>query len=130
MVMHHSLKVAILAMAAVELVAGQVPDIECAKGLQMFVSRGTGEEPGPGETGKLVEKVLDRIEGSQMLAIDYPASSEDPFYIESVANGTLTLRTTLEAYSQACPDTKVAVMGYSQVWWLLSLLPQTCGGLC
>lgn len=90
--------------------------IECAKGLQMFVTRGTGEEPGVGITGELVEAIADRIEGSEYLATDYPASFIDPvIYFYSVGNGTAELRRGITEYAESCPDSKIAIFGYSQV---------------
>lgn len=88
---------------------------ECASGLQLFIARGTGEDPGPGATGVLAEAVLDKIPGSAFEAIDYPASEEDPVYFDSVRNGTDAVREGLIGYTEACPDGKVAVLGYSQV---------------
>lgn len=112
------LGVAILAMAGMAFgqnSTGGTPDIQCAKGVQMFVSRGTGEDAGPGEMGGLVKRISNRIPGSSILPTNYPASYDDPIYFESVVNGTVTLRATIEAYIDACPDSKIAVFGYSQV---------------
>lgn len=106
---------AVAGMAFGQNSTGGTPDIQCAKGLQMFVSRGTGEDSGPGVTGALAKRIIDRIPGSSMLPTNYPASYDDPIYFESVVNGTVTLRATIEAYIDACPDSKIAVFGYSQV---------------
>ncbi|KAI1844223.1 hypothetical protein JX266_009514 [Neoarthrinium moseri] len=87
---------------------------ECAKGLKMFVSRGTNEPMGAGETGKVVKVISEQIDGSDYEAIRYPASFENPNYFLSVGNGTRLLKETITEYARACPDSKMAVFGYSQ----------------
>ncbi|CAI4212382.1 unnamed protein product [Parascedosporium putredinis] len=86
----------------------------CAEGLQIFIARGTGEAPGPGVTGNLGQAVAGLIPGSRVQGVDYPASLDNPGYFDSVKNGTKTLRDNLVEYAAACPNGKVAVMGYSQ----------------
>ncbi|KAJ6157857.1 hypothetical protein N7470_005449 [Penicillium chermesinum] len=88
--------------------------VQCAKGLKMFVSRGTGEEMGLGVLGNITKVIRERIPGSDDEAITYPASSVDPNYMISVGNGTLLLKEALTEYAQACPESKIAVLGYSQ----------------
>ena len=90
-------------------------DIKCAPGLQIFVARGTNEPPGPGASGLLAEAVVDKIPDSAFEAIDYPASDADPVYFDSVRNGTDAVRQSLIDYTGACPDGKIAILGYSQV---------------
>lgn len=89
--------------------------VKCAKGLKMFVSRGTGEEMGPGVTKALVDNIADQIEGSEIQPILYPASWDNPGYASSVTNGTKLVRKTITEYAKACPDSKMAWFGYSQV---------------
>lgn len=101
---------------------------ECADGLHMIVARGTGEDEGPGVTGELAERIADRIEGSNVDALDYPASLSDPVYIDSVNDGAQELRDEVREYIKNCPDSKLAVLGYSQVWReLFSMLISTVG---
>lgn len=88
---------------------------QCTEGLQMIVSRGTGEKPGPGATVSVTNQIAEQIEGSLVHAIDYPAQFDDPVYFISVQNGTQELARTLKYYAEECPDTKLALFGYSQV---------------
>ena len=88
---------------------------ECSEGLHMIVARGTGEDEGPGATAILAEQVVERIPGSSFEGLDYPATLTDPDYDESVAEGDEALRKRLRDYAEACPDSKMAVLGYSQV---------------
>lgn len=89
--------------------------VECFDGLKMFVSRGTSEPLGTGEMGKVVEEIAARISGSNYEANLYPASGDDPNYFMSVANGTVVLKQLVVEYAEACPGSKMALFGYSQV---------------
>lgn len=97
--------------------------ITCAAGLKIFVSRGTGEAPGTGVTGNLADLIASQIDGSDVQGIAYPATFEDPDYFLSVSNGTRLLKQVIIDYSQACPDSKIALFGYSQVRHVLSQHP-------
>lgn len=96
-------------------VLGQNSTVQCAPGLKMFVSRGTGEDIGVGATGVLVDVIAQQINGSDIEAIDYPASLDDPLYFQSVSNGTTLVKEAITNYAAACPESKMAVFGYSQV---------------
>ncbi|KAM0715565.1 hypothetical protein Q7P37_009063 [Cladosporium fusiforme] len=88
--------------------------ITCHEGLKMFVSRGTGEEQGTGVTGLVTDMIASQINGSDVQPIAYPASFDDPIYFVSVANGTGLLKQAITNYAEACPDSKMALFGYSQ----------------
>ena len=89
--------------------------VECFDGLKMFVYRGTSEDPGVGETGKVVEVIAQRINGSDYEANPYPATGDNPNYFISVANGTAVLKQLVVEYAESCPESKMALFGYSQV---------------
>lgn len=88
---------------------------ECAQGLYMIVARGTNETAGPGVTGTLAEGIADRIDGSVIVPLDYPATFTDPDYWVSESEGVDELQEVITSYHGACPDGKIAVFGYSQV---------------
>lgn len=87
----------------------------CASGLHLILARGTSEEI-PGVQGLIADALGDLIPGTTVANLPYPASSEDPFYFESVFNGTMLMRSAVTEYIEACPESKIAVLGYSQVW--------------
>lgn len=89
--------------------------ITCHEGLKMFVSHGTWEEQGTGVTGLVTDMIASQINGSDVQPIAYPASFDDPIYFVSVANGTGLLKQAVTDYAEACPDSKMALFGYSQV---------------
>jgi hypothetical protein len=70
---------------------------------------------GQGVTGNITKAIAAEIEGSVATAIMYPATETNPIYFDSVANGTRLLKKSLTNYAKACPDSKIAVFGYSQV---------------
>lgn len=90
-------------------------NITCADGLYMIVARGTTEPVGPGSMGTLAEDVADRVRDSEVVGLDYPATLSDPAYVESVIDGGRAIKDAVENYHDACPDGKIAVLGYSQV---------------
>lgn len=89
--------------------------LTCADGLKMFVSRGTGEDQDTGVIGKITDLIARQIDGSDVQGVAYPATFEDPNYFLSVSNGTQLLRQAIIEYTQACPDSKISLFGYSQV---------------
>lgn len=103
------------AFLAVTGVSAQNTTVQCAKGLKIFVSRGTGEPMGLGATEALVDVIAEQINGSDIEAIEYPAAEDDPLYFFSVANGTILVKQAITNYAMACPGSKMAVFGYSQV---------------
>jgi hypothetical protein len=102
-------------LLAAPSVSGQNSTVQCAKGLKMFVSRGTNEAKGLGVTATLVDAIAKQISGSVIEAIEYPATMENPVYFVSVANGTALVKQAITNYAAACPGSKMAVFGYSQV---------------
>lgn len=79
----------------------------------MIVARGSAEDPGPGRMGIVAEGIERAISGSNIESIDYPASFEN--YTESVSEGVDAMGEALTRYAERCPDSKVVLMGYSQV---------------
>ncbi|KAI6779323.1 Acetylxylan esterase-like protein [Emericellopsis cladophorae] len=101
-------------VSAVALAGAATASVECARGLHIIVARGSNEDAGTGITGTLADRIADRIPGSNVAALDYPATITDPAYFESVDDGSDEMRDVLQEYIDECPGGKVAVMGYSQ----------------
>ncbi|KAF3017186.1 hypothetical protein E8E14_012210 [Neopestalotiopsis sp. 37M] len=113
-IMYSFIGLAFAPVLAVAGVSGGNSTVQCAKGLKMFVARGTDEPEWLGETGKLVKVIAEQIPGSDYEAIKYPASMNNPNYFESVGNGTQLVRKVVTDYFEACPESKIALFGYSQ----------------
>jgi hypothetical protein len=50
----------------------------------MIVARGTCEPEGPGDLGRVAERILERIKGSVIHPVDYPATFCNPWHVESI----------------------------------------------
>ncbi|KAK6523307.1 hypothetical protein TWF694_006190 [Orbilia ellipsospora] len=85
---------------------------DCATGLYMIVARGSGEDPGTGRIGIVANNVTERIKGSQVVALDYPANFTA--YLSSESIGVTAMRLAIEGYVGKCPDSKYALLGWSQ----------------
>jgi acetylxylan esterase len=85
----------------------------CSSSLHMIVSRGSGEAPGPGRISAFVDGILAGVNGSTNSSIAYVATIAN--YEGSVLTGVNALKLAVSEYATACPKTKIALLGYSQV---------------
>lgn len=92
--------------------------------VHIIVARASTEAAGVGMMGSLATLVQKAVPGTTIDAVDYPA--EMLAYSTSSAEGTAALSAQLTNYVGRCPDSKVVLMGYSQVscagcqgWWLI-----------
>lgn len=88
-------------------------DAACATGIHMIVARGSTEDPGVGKMGVISGNVTEKVPGSTVEAVDYPATLTD--YIESEGEGAVAMAKMVVDYAKKCPETKIALLGYSQV---------------
>lgn len=79
----------------------------------MIVARGSTEDPGVGKMGVISGNVTEKVPGSTVEAVDYPATLTD--YIESEGEGAVAMAKMVVDYAKKCPETKIALLGYSQV---------------
>lgn len=93
--------------------AAQNSTSTCASGVHLIVARGSNEPAGVGRIGSVANGVVAAIPGSQIEPLDYPATFDN--YSISVEDGDIAMNLALTAYSSRCPDSKVALLGYSQV---------------
>lgn len=90
---------------------------QCVSGtaVHMIVARGTTEDQnsynGTGLMHKIVESVQGRLKGSWAEGVVYPATLNQP---SSNSAGNLAMTNQITAYAQACPNSKIVLMGYSQ----------------
>ncbi|KAL7937310.1 carbohydrate esterase family 5 protein [Trichoderma chlorosporum] len=106
------LAVSLSLLAASSTAAAASSQPTCAKGLYMIVARGSEEPAGTGVTGNLTSQIAAKVPNSQVVAVDYPATLTD--YETSEGDGVTAMQKLLNAYGQACPGSKIAVLGYSQ----------------
>jgi acetylxylan esterase len=106
-----------MAMAAsMSLVSAQNATLNgttgCATGIHMIVARGSAELPGEGRMGVVAGNVSLTIPGSTTATVNYPARFSN--YAGSEGDGTAQFTLMIAAYVKLCPNTKIALMGYSQ----------------
>ena len=98
-------------------------DDGCPTGAHIVGVRGTMELPGFGVMGPLVQQLLDLIPGSDNYSLIYPAQglfNHTPWYNfklykESEQVGVDNLNGHIMDFTENCPNTKIILMGYSQV---------------
>lgn len=77
----------------------------------MIVGRGTSEAAGTGNSQIFVNQISSLLPGSDASAVVYPADLEIPY---SPDTGTQNVISQVTAYAQACPNTDIVLIGYSQ----------------
>jgi acetylxylan esterase len=91
----------------------------CPK-VHVFGARETTVPQGYGTSQGLVNMVTQAYPGSNAEAIVYPACGGQSncggvSYENSATQGTAAVVKAVTAYNQKCPDTKIVLIGYSQV---------------
>lgn len=92
--------------------------------VHIFGARGTGVPPGYDLLLPLVNQLKATYAGATSEAIVYPAcggasSCGGVSYGDSAKQGTAAVATAVNNFHNNCPNTKLVLMGYSQVRWLL-----------
>src|ERR1700753_2127797 len=81
----------------------------------IMVARASGEAKGEGMLRSVSSKLKESIKGADSEAIDYPANLAP--YGPSESKGVKAANEQLAAYVKRCPESKVVLIGYSQVWF-------------
>lgn len=89
--------------------------------IHIFGARETSVAPGFGSAGALIDQIIAAHPGATSEAIKYPAcggqaSCGGVQYGDSAKQGTEAVTTAVNGLNQRCPDTKIVLVGYSQVW--------------
>jgi len=84
----------------------------CASGVHVIVARASTEAPGQGIIGAVADEIVERIPGSDSVAVVYPATLTN--YLSSESQGVAAMTKLIENYVADCPDSKIVLMGYSQ----------------
>lgn len=88
------------------------PACVTGEAVHMIIARASTEKPGVGIIGGVATQVQQQLPGSDVEAVDYPATLEN--YQQSEAAGVSAMTTLVTAYTARCPTSKVVLMGYSQ----------------
>ncbi|KAK4224903.1 cutinase-domain-containing protein [Podospora fimiseda] len=87
-------------------------DGKCATGVHIIVARGSTEAPGMGRAAPVARNATLLVPGSSIVTVDYPATFEN--YFISQAAGAAGFERLVLQHVEACPNTKIALIGYSQ----------------
>lgn len=87
-------------------------DGTCSTGIHMIVARGSTEPDGYGRIGVVAQNASLLIPNSSIATVVYPATFEN--YFTSYAAGASEFEKLVLQYVDACPDSKVALLGFSQ----------------
>jgi acetylxylan esterase len=93
--------------------------------IHIFGARETTASAGYGSSSTVVNEILGAYSGSTAEAISYPACGGQPScggisYSSSVAQGIQAVASAVNSFNSQCPQTKLVLVGYSQV----SLVPR------
>jgi len=91
--------------------------------VHLIVARGSFEAPGEGISSSLSGSIKRAIPGTTSEAVDYPAVMP---YSGSMAKGTANMKKAIAKYSQACPQSSLVLIGYSQGGSVV--MDALCGG--
>lgn len=87
---------------------------ECTtSGAHIIVARESGAPNSVSVMDALAEEVVLKCSGSSIAGVPYPADFNP--YVESEGEGVGNLTEMVLDYQTCCPDSKVVLMGYSQV---------------
>lgn len=105
------------ALLGLALAAPVIPGLEARQGscapIHIIAARGSTEKPGAGAIGSLAALIQQEHLGTDLEAVNYPALLIPYGYSSSA--GTMAVTTQLMAYVNRCPNSKVILIGYSQV---------------
>lgn len=96
-----------------EVYSRQTNATGCATGVHMIVARASTEQPGTGVIGAIANNIQSQVPGSDIVPVDYPALLNP--YQPSQKAGVTAMTKLVQDYAKACPQTKMVLMGYSQV---------------
>lgn len=102
-----------VALLALLLIFTTDVNSRACSGVQIIVARASNEPAGPGIIGQIAFNIQNRTIHTSTHALEYPAWFEP--YLPSQTQGVAALSKLLDEYANKCPDTKLVLMGYSQV---------------
>lgn len=115
--LHQIIRLALLALVSGPLVqhsnAQAVDSKKCATGVHVIVSRGQGTGDDLDVMSSLTDLIQQQISGSTILGLPYDHGAKDKF--KAVSKGAVMLQKYVREYADSCPESKVAIIGYSLV---------------
>ena len=84
----------------------------CAAGVHIIAARGSEEDPGEGKCQSVSDLIKAAVPNSDDVAVVFPATLLE--YESSESTGVANMAGQIQNYTQACPNTKIMLIGFSQ----------------
>lgn len=86
---------------------------QCATSVHAIIARGQGPGNNLNVMLKVQNMILEQVPGSTSLGLPYAHDAEDKF--TAVHDGAIMMQNYVNDYLKVCPDSKIALIGYSLV---------------
>ncbi|EED24616.1 acetylxylan esterase precursor, putative [Talaromyces stipitatus ATCC 10500] len=101
----------ILATFIVPSIAQAINPADCASSVHLLLLRGEGTGDDLNVLDTIQNLVLEQIPGATSLGVPYQHGDSDKQF--AAYNGSVLLQQYIAGYATTCPDSKIAVLGYS-----------------
>ncbi|KAJ6116006.1 hypothetical protein N7523_006423 [Penicillium sp. IBT 18751x] len=122
-------KIVSLALAVSSGLVGQqvqaqaVAKSQCASSVHAIIARGQGPGDDLNVMVKVQNMILDQIPGSTSVGLPYAHDADDKF--TAVHDGALLMQSYVTEYLNVCPESKIALIGYSL--GAVTMMEAVCG---
>lgn len=103
----------VLATCIVPSIAQTVSSTSCASSVHLLLLRGEGSGNDLDVLAAIQDLVRENIPGSTSRGLPYQHANLDKDY--AAYNGSIMLQQYITEYATSCPNSKIAVLGYSLV---------------
>lgn len=109
-----SLSLVLFGLGITSVAAADCSSLTCTtSGGHIIVSRESGAPAGTSAMNIIALGVTNQCAGSDIAEVPYPATIDD--YLNSEQEGVGNLTELVLDYQECCPDSKIVLLGYSQV---------------
>lgn len=96
-----------------QTLAQTVAKTQCASSVHAIIARGQGPGDDLNVMVKVQNMILDQIPGSTSIGLPYAHNASDKF--TAVHDGAILMQNYVTEYLKVCPESKIALIGYSLV---------------
>lgn len=109
-----SLSLVVFGLGVTSVASADCSSLTCTtSGGHIIVSRESGAPAGTSAMNIIALGVTNQCAGSDIAEVPYPATIDD--YLNSEQEGVGNLTDIVLEYQECCPDSKMVLLGYSQV---------------
>lgn len=116
-----SLNLVVFGLGVTSAAAANCSSLTCTtSGGHIIVSRESGAPAGTSAMNIIALGVTNQCAGSDIAEVPYPATIDD--YLNSEQEGVGNLTELVLEYQECCPDSRMVLLGYSQVSKVVTLI--------